>query len=82
MKPNQNIFYTVFALAVVFLLLYVNEKRTNRRLNTALRIEKATADFALSFLKAAPYDSVYSKNDTISFYKQQMLVHKIVTSEK
>lgn len=63
--------------------LVINNSRT-KRLERQLLIEKAKTEFALSKFKTGevPYDSVYSHNDTILYYKNNSLMGSSIITFK
>jgi hypothetical protein len=65
---------TILALSIVVIVqFFLNNNRVDR-LARQFTIQKTMAEFK------APYDSAYSKNDTISFFKDDTLVGTTITT--
>ena len=76
---KNNITVPVF-LIVIGVVMYLSYARVNR-LERKLAIETAKTNFVLAHCndQTATYDSVYVKNDTISFYYNGSLLSRTVT---
>lgn len=85
MKRNTSaIILIISCLALVISIFVINNKRVNR-LEKQLRIEKAKTSFILSQIDNAtlPYDSIYTHDDTIQYYRNSSFVGKsIITTGK
>lgn len=76
---KNNITVPIFFI-VIGVIMYLNYTRVNR-LKRQLAIETAKTNFVIAHCnnQTATYDSVYAKNDTISFYDKGVLLSRTVT---
>jgi hypothetical protein len=82
-RPRKPAF-TLIAVALCasaagLLVLHFTE---TRRLRRDLSVEQAKNDFLMSKVGTRPYDSVYARGDTVSFYKDRKLVRFYVTTQQ
>lgn len=71
MKNNASTAIAVIALLISLAALYFIHHKKVSRLERQLSIENIKNDFIIKECncQSSPYDSIYAKNDTVSFYK-------------
>lgn len=76
---KNNITVPVFIITIG-VIMYLNYTRVNR-LERKLAIEKAKTNFVIAHWndQTTMYDSIYAKDDTISFYYKGALLSRSVT---
>lgn len=84
MKRNTATTIFIASILVVMISTFVISNNRTKRLERQLHIEKAKTEFALSKFKAGevPYDSVYSHNDTVLYYKNSTLIGSSIITFK
>lgn len=71
---NRNISFTILTVALVIFAIFLFRNTRANKLRKQKSIETATGFFPIKDI-----DSIYSRNDTVLFFKNDSFLGKIVT---